>query len=58
MMVNIAIFREHYRNATGIVIAIFHLLDPFGRTRALGSAQPLTEMSIRGISWEVKKAGA
>jgi hypothetical protein len=38
------------------VIGIFHS----GRTMALGSAQPLTEMSTRNISWGgggVKAAG-
>jgi hypothetical protein len=29
-----------------------------GRTMALGSTQPLTEMSTRLISWGVKAAGA
>ena len=29
-----------------------------GRTMALESTQPLTEMSTRNISWEVKAAGA
>jgi hypothetical protein len=29
-----------------------------GRTKALGSTQPLTEMSTRHISWGVKAAGA
>ena len=28
------------------------------RTLSLGSTQPLTEMSTRNISWEVKAAGA
>jgi len=28
-----------------------------GRTIALGSTQPLTEMSTRNISWGVKAAG-
>jgi hypothetical protein len=32
--------------------------NPFGRTMALGSTQPLTEMSTRNISWGVKAAGA
>jgi hypothetical protein len=32
------------------VIWIFHLHDPSGRTVALGSTQPLTEMSTRNIS--------
>jgi len=30
---------------------------PSGRTMALGSTQPLTEMSTRNISWVVKAAG-
>ena len=29
-----------------------------GRTMALGSTRPLTEMSTRNISWGVKAAGA
>jgi hypothetical protein len=32
--------------------------NPSGRTVALGSIQPLTEMSMRNISWGVKRAGA
>jgi hypothetical protein len=40
------------------VIGIFHWHNPFGRTMALGSTQPLTEMSTRNISWGVKAAGA
>ena len=40
------------------VIAIFHSHNPFGRTMALGSTQPLKEMSSRNISWGVKAAGA
>ena len=39
------------------VIAIFHWHNPSGRTMALGSTQPLTEMSTRNISWGVKAAG-
>jgi hypothetical protein len=35
---------------------IFH--NPVGRTMALGSTQPLTEMSTRNISWGVNAAGA
>ena len=37
---------------------IFHCLNFSGRTMALGLTQPLTEMSIRNISWGVKAAGA
>jgi len=33
------------------VIAVFHWHIPSGRTMALGSTQPLTEMSTRNISW-------
>jgi hypothetical protein len=33
------------------VIGIFQWHDPSGRTMALGSTQPLTEMSTRCISW-------
>jgi hypothetical protein len=40
------------------VIGIFHCLNPSGRTMAVGSTQPLTEMSTRNTSWEVKATGA
>ena len=33
-----------------VVIRIFHFRNPFGRTMALGSTQPLTEMSTRDVS--------
>ena len=33
------------------VIGIFHWHNPSNRTMALGSTQPLTEMSTRSISW-------
>ena len=33
------------------VIGIFHWHNPSDRTVALGSTQPLTEMSTRSISW-------
>ena len=36
----------------------FHGHNPSGRTLALGSTHPLTEMSTRNISWGVKAAGA
>jgi len=36
------------------VIGIFNWHNPFDRTMALGSTQPLTEMSTRSISWGVK----
>jgi len=32
--------------------------NPSDRTMALGSTQPLTEMSTMSISWGVKAAGA
>jgi hypothetical protein len=40
------------------IIGIFHRHNPVGRTMAVGSTQPLTEMSPRNISWGVKAAGA
>jgi hypothetical protein len=39
------------------VIGFFYWHNPFGRTMALGSTQPLTEMSTRNLSWGVKAAG-
>jgi len=38
------------------VLGIFHWHNSSGRTMALGSTQPLTEMSIMNIFWEVKAA--
>jgi hypothetical protein len=40
------------------VIRISQRYNPFVRTMALGSTQPLTEMSTRNTSWGVKAAGA
>ena len=40
------------------VIGIFHWRNPSGHTMTLGSTQPLTEMSIRHISWGVEAASA
>jgi hypothetical protein len=40
------------------VIGIFPWHNRFGRTMALGSTQPLTEMNTRNISCGVKAAGA
>jgi hypothetical protein len=39
------------------VIGIFHRYNPSDRTKALGSTQPLTEISTRSIYWGVKAAG-
>jgi len=36
---------------------IFHWHNPYSRTMALGSTQPLTEMGTRNISWGIKAAG-
>ena len=33
------------------VIRVLHLHNPSGRNMALGSTQPLTEMSSRNIFW-------
>ena len=47
------------RKVTGSIPAgvsvIFHWHNPSGRTVALGSSQPLTEMSTRSISWGWKR---
>jgi hypothetical protein len=40
------------------VLAIFHWHNTSGRTMALGSTQPLTEMSTRKFCLAVKAAGA
>ena len=40
------------------VVGTFHWHNPSGRTMALGSTQPLTEMSTGSISCGVKAAGA
>ena len=40
------------------VTGIYHWFNPSGRTMALGSTQPLTEMSTRDLPWGVKAAGA
>ena len=39
------------------LFGIFHCLNPSGRTIAVESTQPLTEMSIRDLVWGVKAAG-
>jgi len=39
------------------VIAIIRWHNPSGRTVKLGSAQTLTEMSIRNVSWGIKTVG-
>jgi hypothetical protein len=44
--------------AGGVAGSIPHGVNPSGRTMALGSTQPQTELSTRNISWGVKAAGA
>jgi hypothetical protein len=41
-----------------VSVDFFHWHNPVGRTMAPRSTQPLTEMSIRNISWGVNAAGA
>ena len=41
-----------------IPLLMLHWHNPSDRTMALGSTQPLTEMSTRNIRWGVKAAGA
>jgi len=45
-------------NNCTLPLEIFHEHNPSARTMALGSTQPLTEMTTRNISWKVKAAGA
>jgi hypothetical protein len=52
-----AINQKVARSIPDGVIGIFHWHNPSGRTMALGSTQPLTEMSTRNISLGVKAAG-
>ena len=40
------------------VTGILHWHNPSGRTKTLGSTQPITEISKRNISWGVMAAGA
>ena len=40
------------------VTRVFYCLNPSGRTIALGSTQPPTEMNTNGISLGIKAAGA
>jgi len=40
-----------------VSLEFFHLHNSSGRTMAMGSTQPLTEMSTRIISWGIKAAG-
>jgi len=46
-----AINRKVAGSIPDVVIGIFHWHNPSDRTMALGSTQPLTEMSTRSISW-------
>jgi hypothetical protein len=54
-MLNLVVCKVTARQVAGSipdgVIRIFHWHNHVGRTMALGSAQPLTEMSARNISW-------
>jgi hypothetical protein len=50
--------RQVARSIPDGVIGIFHWHNPSVRIMALGSLQPLTEMSTSNISWGVKAAGA
>jgi len=46
--------RLHDPPALWAAPGIFHWHNSSGRTMALGSTQPLTEMSTRNISWGLK----
>jgi hypothetical protein len=40
------------------IVGIFNWINPSGGTKALGSTQPLTEMSTRDLPWWIKAADA
>jgi hypothetical protein len=52
-----ATYRKVVGSIPDVVIGIFHRNNPSDRTMALGSTQPLTEMSTRSISWGEKADG-
>ena len=61
----ISVIRKHYSTSRKVagsisdcVIRIFNWHNTAGRTKALGSTQPLTQMSTRNICLWVKAAGA
>jgi hypothetical protein len=56
-LLTVATSREVAGSTPDVATGIFHWLNPFGRTMALESTQPLTEMRMRDISWGVKEAG-
>ena len=47
---NYAVYKPEGRGFDG-VFEVSHSLDPSGRTMALGSTQPLTEMGTRVLPW-------
>jgi len=51
---NCATSRKVAGSITDGAIGIFRGHNPSGRTMALGSTQPLTEMSTKNISWGSK----
>jgi len=55
-----AVLNTHFCVISTIIFfqTILHLHNPSDRTMALGSTQPLTEMSSRNFFWWVKAAGA
>jgi hypothetical protein len=48
---------RHCASSRKVAVSVFHWHNPSGRTMALGSTQPLTEMSTTNISWGLKAAG-
>ena len=54
MRVHCATIRKVAGSIPDGVIGIFHRHHPSGRILALGSTQPLTEMSTRNIYWAGK----
>jgi hypothetical protein len=58
MLRHCGICQKAMASIRNMVIGIFHSRNPTGRSMALESIHPLTEMSTTGISLRVKAAGA
>jgi hypothetical protein len=57
-LIHYATSRKFAGSIPDTVVGLFYWHNPSDHTMALGSNQPLTEMSTRNISWGVKAAGA
>jgi hypothetical protein len=49
---------SYFYSSPNYTLLAFFIDNPSGRTMALGSTQPLIEMSKKNITWRVRAAGA